>query len=255
MIRQVNLNPIEATAYFWVNTIKNKIREISLNKEDFSKLEIEFYNNFYKFTDKEWRKLYIELCKYIDIKVKKYSHHGMYGIDDYHQETAKYYHEDINEVLSNISKTIVPDIRLATNDKEDIIITTNPYGANKYYESYGIVPLDKTYEYNYILTGDKQELELYNLIMSVIVVMNQKGNHSVDYLRKVFLKLYSEMYENINIKQAEENFNRIFNQIHDKGLLEGLSLDKEYNCKFEKIDLVGIEPYMKKSKKLIKPYE
>ena len=252
MIKQLELTPVEATAYFWVKTIKDKIREMSINTNDISEKELEFFNDFSKFTDVEWRKLYIELCKFIDIKVKKYSHHGLYGIDDYHQDTAKYYHKDINEILSYVSKKEVPDIRLAGKNKEDLIIATNPYGANKFFESYGMIPLDKIYDYNYILSGDKKELELYNLVMSVIVVMNQNGNHSIDYLRKVFCNLYLEMHDNINIKELEEDFNRIFNQIHDKGLLEGVSLDKEYNCKFENIDLIGIEPYMKKSKRLIK---
>lgn len=244
-IKQIQLNPIEATAYFWVNTIKNKVREISINTKKFNEKEKEFLKIFYNYTDLEWRKVYLELIKYTDYKVKKYVPHGMYGIDDYNQDTAKYYHNDINKILSQVTSKKIPDIRLENRDIKDSIIYTNAYGANRWYKSCGTVPLPSLYESNYILTGNKKELDFYNLVIAVTTVVMQKNNsfNSVNKLRKIFCDIYIEIYGETDRKVLEEQFNNILYKMNDKGLIIGTPLQQDYYCKFQKIDLVGLDSY------------
>ena len=242
-IKQVNLNPIEATAYFWVETVKNKIKEIYLkdNKQD---VELRFLNIFYNFSDVEWRKLYLELSFYLNNKVNNYVPHGLYGIDAYSQDTEKYYHQDINKVLNFVSRNNVPDIGLSSDLIEDSIISTNIYGANRYYKSGGVVSLDTCFNYNYILTGDKRELDLKYLLISIITVICQNNkNYSVNDLKKIFKSIYFDMYNDLDAKIIDEDFERIFNLIHDEGLVNGLSCDKEFSSKIERIDLVGTNNY------------
>ena len=240
LIKQIQLNPNEATAYFWVNTIKNKVRELSIDKTNKLAEELNFLDIFYNYTDIEWRKIYLELTKYIEYKVKNYIPHGLYGIDEYNQITSKYYHNDINKVLSKIALKKIPDIRLASNDMKDSIIITNKYGANRYYISEGMTPIDNSFETNYILSGDKLELDFERLLMSVIAVIqqNKKSFNSVKQLKKIFCDIYIDIYGNVDRLKLEEQFNIVFDQIHDKGLLLGTSYDKEYLCKFSDIDLV-----------------
>ena len=35
-IKQIQLNPMEATAYWWVKTIKNKVRDIAVDKKNYT---------------------------------------------------------------------------------------------------------------------------------------------------------------------------------------------------------------------------
>ena len=152
-IKQIELNPVEATSYWWINTIQKKLQEILVLKT--IKEEIYFLNSFNNYTDIEWRKLYLELTKYIYDKVDKLSYEEEF--EYYHQATSINHHNDINEVLSKVTKKKIPDITLNLTDVEISTIYTNKYGADRVYNISGIVPLDMFYDSNYVLTGNEDE--------------------------------------------------------------------------------------------------
>ncbi len=236
-IKQIQLNPMEATAYWWVKTIKNKVRDIAVDKKNYTVQECEFLKKFYHFTDVEWRNLYLRLTSLVTDRVHLQD-------DDYKQDTAQAYHNDINAILETMIQDTVPDIRLASRDVEDSVIYTNIHGANQIYYSCEINPLSTCHEANYILTGDSNDLKFHNLVMAVITVLNQNNkNHSVDHLRMVFCNIYEEMYGTVDRKELEEKFNLTMSQISEKGLIIGTPFEEEFSCQFADIDLVGLDQY------------
>lgn len=236
-IKQIQLNPMEATAYWWINTIKNKLRDIAVDRSNYTVRECDFLNKFYHFTDVEWRDLYIRLTSLITDRV-------MLQNNDYKQNTAPSFHDDINSILETMIQDTVPDIRLASRDIVDSIIYTNIYGANQIFYSCEINPLSTCHEANYILTGDNNDLKFHNLVMAVITVLNQKNKkNSVKHLRTVFCNIYEEMYGLVDKGELEERFNLVMSQISEKGLIIGTPFQEEFSCQFEDIDLVGLDKY------------
>ena len=225
IIKHIELNPIQATAYFWVNTIKNKVRELS-NIDNRTKNQLEFLNLFSKYTDIEWRNLYLIMISYIDDKINNQ--------DYYYQDTSVHYHNDINEILNSVLKRKVPDISLSPQGMEDSITVTNIYGADRVYKISGIVPINTTFDSNYILTGDFKELKLNTLMMMLIA--NNKHNHSKNLLKRLFCEIYLQIYPNSDYKVIEEQFNRIFNQISDLQLIDNITYD-QYNYNFLDLDI------------------
>lgn len=223
-IKQIELNPVEATSYWWINTIQKKLQEILVLK--MVKEEICFLNSFNNYTDIEWRKLYLELTKYIYSKVDKLSYEEEF--EYYHQATPINHHNDINEVLSKVTKKKIPDITLNLTDIESSTIYTNKYGADRVYSVSGIVPLDMFYDSNYVLTGNKVELEIKNLVIKLI----ESGilNESFESFKNKFCEIYGSLHHDMDQILIEESFIRIFNQLSDQGIIETLN-----NVKIKKL--------------------
>ena len=126
-IKEIKLSSIEVTAYWWVNIIKNKVRELIINGTN-DKSELKFVKLFYNYTQIDWRNLYLELINYITEDVNNYiSLEDTMEIDGFHQSTAKREHQRLNIELSKILNSKVPDIRLASSDFKDSVIYTNLY--------------------------------------------------------------------------------------------------------------------------------
>lgn len=221
-IKKINLSPIEATAYWWVQTINKKLIEIEILNDN--KEEREFLSNFKDFTDVEWRILYLELTKYISKKVNNISNND--EAECYHQDTAKKYHNDINEVLCSVLKTNIPDINLTLSGIESSAIYTNQYGADRVYDISGIVKLDTIYDSNYILSGDEKELEMKNLIMYLIDL--EVYNKSLESLKEIFCEFYSNLHD-VDKELLEDDFMRIYNQLSDQGLVDNLNFEQSDN--------------------------
>lgn len=153
-IKRIELNPVEATSYWWIIEIKKKLQELLIITS--GKEEAEFLSIFYNFTDIEWRKLYLDLIEYIGKKVENILLKEEYGY--YYQDTKENFHKDINEVLCHFVNKSIPDISLTLLGVEESSICTNKYGADRIYNVSGIVPLDTLYESNYILSGDTKYL-------------------------------------------------------------------------------------------------
>ena len=215
-IKNIELNPIEATAYFWINTIKNKVKELS-SISNKSNNELEFFNLFKQYTDFEWRKLYLVMKDYFNNKIN--SNHF------YIQDTSV--HNDINKVLNNVLNREIPDIDLALNGIEDYFTCTNIYGADRIYKESGIIQIESTYSFNYILSGDINELELNTLM--ILLLKKFKKNHSKKLLKNLFCDIYKELHTELELSIIEDNFIRIYNQICDLGLIVDLSFNNQYN--------------------------
>ena len=94
---EIELSPVEATSYWWINSIKYKVREIAISGTN-DKSEAEFLEIFYNYTEINWRQVYLELVKYIFQDVASYipkSHH-----DSFSQDTAIKGHTKINDEIS-----------------------------------------------------------------------------------------------------------------------------------------------------------
>lgn len=151
---KVELSSIQATAYWWINQIRNKVKEIGLEKLS-DKSEVKFAQTFYNFTEVEWRKLYLELVEYIAKDVENYIPQGYtFDIDAFSQDTDKGGHDRIDCEISKIIKQSVPDIRIASRSSKDSVIYTNMFGVSIWYKSCGISKLPTKYEPSYLLTGD-----------------------------------------------------------------------------------------------------
>ena len=69
--KKIELSSIEATAYWWTNIIKNKVRElIKINTTD--EKEINFVKLLYNYTEADWRNLYLGLIKFITLSLGVY---------------------------------------------------------------------------------------------------------------------------------------------------------------------------------------
>lgn len=140
----------------------------------------------------------------------------------------------------------MPDIRLADYSSKDSVIYTNNNYVGVWYKSCGERALSLKYDPCYILTGDEQERNFYNLFVATVAVLNQRksGLASVSILRERFCKEYHKNNESEgSISDIEERFNKAFSKASDKRIIVGRYWKETYFCSFREIDLVGLEPY------------
>ncbi len=241
---EIELSPVEATSYWWINSIKYKVREIAISGTN-DKSEAEFLEIFYNYTEINWRQVYLELVKYIFQDVASYipkSHH-----DSFSQDTAIKGHTKINDEISKIINQRIPDIRLASNNTKDSVIYTTPSFSSVWYKSCGVHKLPTKYEPSYILTGDNKMLDFYNLLISTIAVLDKKDDdfESISILREKFCSEYirlSDSEENLN--NVIEMFNFSFNKANDNGIILGRSFQETYFSSFRDIDYIGLNSYV-----------
>lgn len=241
---EIELTSIEATAYWWINAIRYKVREIAISGAR-DKSEAEFVEIFYGYTEIDWRKVYLELVKYISEDVDSYipkSHS-----DSFSQDADINGHERLNDEISKIIGKRIPNIRLASNGVKDSVIYTTASCASVWYKSCGVTKLSTKYEPSYVLTGDNKSLDFYNLLIATIEVLdkNDSSFNSVSILRERFCNEYmklSEAEENIN--DIIEMFNCSFDKAGDKGIIVGRFFKEMYFPSFRNIDYVGLDSYM-----------
>jgi len=245
---EIELSSIQATAYWWVNLIRSKVKEILIeisSDED----KTNFAQIFCNFTEVEWRNLYLQLVYYIGEDVNNYIPKGdIYGIDAFNQDTEKGGHNRINEELSKIIQISIPDISLACSDSKDLVIYTNMFGACVWYKSCGISDLSTKYEPSYVLTGDENELDFYNQVLSTIAVLQQKDHSfdSIPILRDRFCDEYKRLHpSDETFDEIRKRFNKAFNKAADRDIVWGRSFKQSYFAYFRDFDYVGLEKYMK----------
>lgn len=242
--KEIELSPIEATAYFWVNTIKYKVREIVICGTG-DKNEAKFAEIFYGYTERNWRKVYLELIKYIAKDVDHYIPKN--HLDSFSQDTDINGHERLNDELSKITSQKIPDIRLVSNGGKDSVIYTTPSFVNIWHKSCGTTKLSTKYKPSYILTGDHKGLDFYNLLLSTIAVLKKENCNfkSVSILRKRFCKEYMKLSNSDeNIDDITELFNSSFDKASFRGIIFGRSINEKYSSYFREIDFVELNDYM-----------
>lgn len=245
--KKIELSSIEATAYWWTNIIKNKVRElIKINTTD--EKEINFVKLFYNYTEADWRNLYLGLIKFITLSVNTYIPTCYeYGIDAFNQNTDKTGHDQLNVALSKIlDKPFIPDIRLASNSLKDYTIYTNIFGASVWYKSGGLTKLPTKYKPTYILTGNEEELYLRNLLLATIIVLNEldKNFHSITILRKAFCQEYQKNICKKKIEDVIELFNAVFNQLNDDRIIMGRCYNDTYYTNLLQNDYAKVNKYI-----------
>ena len=77
MEKMIELSPAQNTAYFWVDRIRTFTREIAESREfsnsrPISMGEYDFYEKFSKFTEEDWRNLYVKLSEKIEEDINNY---------------------------------------------------------------------------------------------------------------------------------------------------------------------------------------
>lgn len=240
---KIELSPIEATAYWWINTIRYRVREIAISGA-IDKDEAKFADIFYSYTEIDWRKVYLELVKCVALDVDSYVSENT--SDTFSQDTKIGGHEKINEEIAKIIGQEIPDIRLASNGVKDSVIYTTTEMASVWYKSCGVNKLATKYEASYVLTGDKNSLDFYNLLISTIAILdNEESNFdSVSILRERFCREYVKLNENEkSIDEVIDMFNASFDKASRKKIILGRSFQESYFASFRDIDFVGLEAY------------
>lgn len=241
--KKIELSPAEVTAYWWTNSIKEKVREIVICKSR-DDCENKFASIFYGYTETDWRNMYLVLAKYIAHDIECFDKVQKNCLS---QDTCIGGHDRLNEELSQITHQAIPDIRLAGFGTKDSVIYTTSSNASVWYKSSGKYTLPIMYDESYILTGDQKKLDFYNTLISTIAIIEQKNKYfnSVPTLRERFCQEY------IRLSDEDENeeditcwFNTCFDKASDKGLIHGRHFDRKYFPSFKNIDFVGLNPYL-----------
>ena len=246
-IDETELSPIQATSYWWINSIREKVREIVI-KGPIDKNEEKFATIFYCYTELDWRNMYLQLTKYISEDVDNYVTKGIsYRVDAFNQDTAKDGHDRINDEISKIINQRIPNICLSGRGIKDSVIYTTQTFASVWYKSCGVNKLPTKYESSYVLTGNDDELNFYNLLISTIAILDKEDRNfrSISLLRERFCKEYIKLSDSKErIENVIEKFNKTFNKANDKGLILGRSNKETYFTSFRDIDFVGLDSYM-----------
>ena len=241
--KKIELSPIEVTAYWWTNSIKEKVREIIIhNSRDYN--ENLFINIFYGYTEVDWRNMYLALAKDIahDVECLDTTQGNCFS-----QDTCIGGHDRLNEELAQITHKFIPDIRLAGFGVKDSVIYTTPSKASVWYKSCGERVLPTMYDESYILTGNQKKLDFYNTLISTIAIIEQKDKYfnSVPVLRERFCQEYIRLSdEDEKAEDITQWFNVCFDKADDKGLIHGRHFDRKYFPSFRNIDFVGLNPYL-----------
>ena len=241
--KKIELSPIEVTAYWWINSIKEKVRDIIIhNSRD--DCENKFASIFYGYTEVDWRNLYLALVKDIAHDVECLdTTQGVY----FSQDTCIGGHDRLNEELAQITNKFIPDIRLAGFDVKDSVIYTTSSRASVLYKSCGDRVLPTMYDESYILTGNQKKLDFYNTLISTIAIIEQKDKYfnSVPVLRERFCQEYIRLSdEDENEEDITGLFNVCFDKVSDKKTIVGRHFDRKYFPSFRNIDFVGLNPYL-----------
>lgn len=255
MEKTIELNPYQQTAYWWINIIRAKVDELYIYKNRTGKLkddgEEKFLSIFGEYSEKDWRNIYISLQECIKNDVYNYIPTGdMLHLDCFSQDTAKGRHTRLNEEISKILNIEVPDIRLANIGKKDSVIYTDYTSSYEWYKSCGIAELPVEYkcDYNYVLTGDLEELDFYNLVLATCLIIHDRGRNfiSMDILRRVFCEEYKK---HINIPNDIDDIYKEFNNVFI-AFQERIDISRFWEKIFhywypKKTDKNGLDCYMK----------
>lgn len=168
------LNSCEKTAYWWIITIRTKLDEIYRNPKYFGKDEEAFKKLFENYSEKDWRFLYERICDYIKDQTTL------------SQSTAKKGHQVINEILGS------PDISLSPRQSKPTVLDMYPNNVYATCKSKDKIPSSYDDSFDYVLGANEEELEFYNLVLSIIIVIREKNRefNSLEILRENFCAAY-----------------------------------------------------------------
>lgn len=246
--KKIQLSPVEATVYWWIRTIKEKVREISTNVV-YSKSEAKFAKIFINYTEREWRNLYLKLLPYFEDKINNFIGPIYdYERDTFHQDTDITGHDEINKYLNNIIGCKIPDIRLSSYSSKDLVIYTSMNCASIWYKSCGIRDLPTDYKPSYIITGDEVSLDFYNLLITTLAVLEQlnRNFNSIEILKTNFCTQYITNNK-FKKKQVYQMFDDNFDKLSNKHIVHVASWSHTYILSINDIDLIGLDEYLEQA--------
>lgn len=246
----IELSPIEATAFWWINIMKNKTREISL-LGTCNRSESQFADIFYYYTDTEWRNLYIHLTNSLTETI-----HHSHKVEEpektnfFKQATNIGMHDSINRMVSQAIGQDIPDIRLSSYGSKDTAIYTNLSSTHIWHKYGSMMPLPTTYMEEYILTGNQKELNFYNTFIATVAVLNYLDTkfRSIPLLRERFCEEYMKQNDPFgNIDKTAQMFDYVFEEANAKKLISGKIYQKYYFPNIHEVDIAGLSPFMEKA--------
>ena len=205
----IELTPYEQASFWWVTRLRCKVKEILEDGYSYgstSRVTEEFYDIFGFYTEDDWRNIYLKLAPMIEEDVKRLPK----GTNWFTQDEALKGHNKLNKELSSIVGRKVPDIRLSNNTSKDSILYVSQYRTCYWYKSYQRErSIDRKYpkKYNYVLTGNKDELDFYNVIKATLLLLLDDFTYSctVDKVCNAFCKAYMEYYNIIELDSGTHN--------------------------------------------------
>ena len=246
--QMIKLSPVEATVYWWIKVIKEKVKEIIIDRA-YCKAETKFIQIFSEWTEREWRNLYLKLLPYFEDKINNFTSPVYdYDRDTFHQDTDVKGHDEINSYLNNIIGCKIPDIRLSSYSSKDLVTYTSMNCASIWYKSCGIRSLPTDYEPSYIITGDEVSLDFYNLLITTLAVLEQlnRNFNSVEILRTNFCNQYI-INNKFKKKQVYQMFEDAFNSLSNKHIIYCASWSHTYILSIYDIDLIGLDGYLQQA--------
>lgn len=237
----VELTPVQAGVYWCINIIRNKVREINYSSTATDN-EICFSSIFYSYTDMEWRKVYLELVEHFMEIANNDSY--LFFLD-----TEIGGHDVLNAILSKVVNTNIPDISLASNFTKDSVINIKKDSAVVWYKSCGDIPLSLDYESDYILTGNQDELEIYNVLIATLSMLGtlDPGFRSISELRSRFCKEFKKINKlEDSLETITERFNLAYKKANERGLVNGSVYSTNFYPHIGSMDIAALEDYMDK---------
>lgn len=238
----LKLTPVQASAYWCVNMMRNKVREIN-QYSSANDQECDFLDIFYGYGDVEWRNIYIELSNHFEEIVEEMNGYE-FSID-----TGAGGHNKLNQVLSLILKQSIPDISLSGYSSKDSVVYVTKDKASVWYKSCGEMPLSLKYETDYVLTGNEDELELYSTLVATMAMLGvlDSGFRSTAELRGRFCKEFKKVNGlEDSLENITERFNLAYKKANERGLVTGNVYSTSFYPLIGSADIAALEDYMDK---------
>ena len=254
MEEKLELTPAQNTAFWWTNRIKYIARCIAKNYArehayPLSPNQKKFLKVFYNFSEIDWRNLYLNLTKYIDQDINSYVKKGLlFSIDMFSQETSEGKHNRLNQELGEILQIPkFPDLRLAASGSKDEVIYSGREGVCIWYKNCGVKDLSRYVEPTYVLTGDEQEVDVYNQLITTIIALKKRDNkfNSIDLLSKGFCMAYLKFNDPQANSYVEvlKRFNKAYDKAEEWDIVAGKRSQTKFICTALNFDITGLDGY------------
>lgn len=237
----IRLTSAESASYYFIKLIRNKIKV-----EPNDRQEVRFLEIFSDFSIEDWHDIYIDLANSIQAYINEH--------ESLIQETipkswnsSNQAHNILNKMLLIIVKKKkpktrkIPDIYLGTSCSKPSIIIINKEETLVNILTVSTLSQSQIVSEEYIITGNKDELELYYTFIATLYILNRDYQESFDKNQVLILfpNEYAKYVSEAKQNNIEEQFERAVSLAEEEGLLPTY-------CK--------VEPYLEKKVSRINDY-
>ena len=241
-MQKISLTPSKLAAYWWIEKIRTKIKDIKNNP--CTPEELEFTSLFDNYAEIDWRNLYTKLNIIIERDINEKEKEN-----DYHsQGTGKGEHSLINFELMSILKKQIPDISITTIGSKDSIIYANNGIAGVEQKNDKTVQLLSTTSPWFIITGNDTDLFCYSLLAATLAIINEDNDSQRNFneLRQGIIKGYRDyLLCDEDIESITERTDLAIEYAKHNGIIEIQDTSPEtYKTKFTDSDYCDLDLYM-----------